>query len=528
MFHEATAGSLSHFDRQDLLLALPTEIKILILLNLDTNEFLSLRLVSRALRDAVEDCAAAYVRRFVREHMCDVSRALCPPPGPGRATLWFLLDASHRLTTSRALSRLLCASFGDKLKLLPPRPRPGPGPGLGKKRRDDRRRAREGLVAAVTPLVFALGHFFEAFRGAILARAVRQHELQRKAAGRRAGEGAAMRVSTGGSTVWYDQERILEPYAPELLLECYQVYGHLVDLLQDRLGRGAVTRALRGLTGALPRGGGAGFLGAFAEEIETLVLLGGFDAVVRVLGRRTRWGRRKAVGGFVGGLRPPVAPSGVKFPSDVVPTNLKPAPVVRPETPAERSDAETLAETATTDATATETIVDELAESADANSAAARRFCRHCFLQRVRRGFVGEDALRARPASPPAASATPTDCPACFSRGLLRWRANWAALGADLAPLGPCGRKAAPPRGIPADLHVELPAAHLVLVPSALKLLVKHRVVVRVDFQGWAAAGARSSVQFINAAAEADGEQFADPLWDPWSSGEEDEEDGDE
>ena len=142
----------------------------------------------------------------------------------------------------------------------------------------------------LVPLLFTLGQFFESYRASTLKRALAPTDQTTNSK-------AKFSIITG-STVWDDQARIMDQYEPLLLLECYHMYGFLLQAFERKLRpptyASRIEKLLRGWT-AKP---------ATSHQIEILLMLGGMDAVQKVLSKRTYNERRRALDVFIRDLSP--------------------------------------------------------------------------------------------------------------------------------------------------------------------------------------------------------------------------------
>jgi hypothetical protein len=142
------------------------------------------------------------------------------------------------------------------------------------------------LFRAMAPLVFTLNHFFEHYRRMILERAMKNWSPTQK-----------FQISTGGPTLWDDQMSILDRYSPALMLDCYHVYGYLLQVLEFQLRPNKIERALRSLQGLKAEM-------CCTPEVEMLLMLGGMEQVYRVLKGTTYSRRRDALDNFINSLKP--------------------------------------------------------------------------------------------------------------------------------------------------------------------------------------------------------------------------------
>jgi hypothetical protein len=216
------------------------------------------------------------VRHYIKTTLSDLETGLYPAPAPGCATFRWLLDIEHRIQVSRNLTLLLC-------NYLMPRWARG-----GERRRLER--SHRMLFRAMAPLVFTLNHFFEQYRRMILERAMKNW-----------GPGMGFQISTGGPTLWDDQVSILDMYSPALMLDCYHVYGFLLQVLEHQLRPSKIERALRTLKGLKSEM-------CCTPEVEILLMLGGMEQVYRVLKGKSYNRRRDALDRFISSLKPETNP----------------------------------------------------------------------------------------------------------------------------------------------------------------------------------------------------------------------------
>jgi len=138
----------------------------------------------------------------------------------------------------------------------------------------------------IRPLLLTLTHFFEQYRNTILGRSLASSQ-----------PGGSYQIYSGAAQ-WEDQLQIMEKYNPALLLDCYRMYGFMLQAFERQLRppsyATAFERVVRGWT-AKP---------ASSHEIGTLLMLGGVDQVQRVLSCKTYNDRRKALDMFIKGLSP--------------------------------------------------------------------------------------------------------------------------------------------------------------------------------------------------------------------------------
>lgn len=226
----------------------------------------------------IEDCSPSIVRAYIKANMTNLEIGLYPAPAPGQAKFHYLLDVEHRIKVSRNLTALICDFYTTSMSLL--------------YRFGSRRRRKEvasmyrGLFKSIQPLVFTLGHFFENYRRMILTRALKNCNSDRD-----------FEISTGGSTLWEDQLFIMETYSPELVLDCYHVYGFLLQMLECELRPTKLQRAIRNLKGQ------NGEM-CCTPEVEILLMLGGMEQVYRVLKGKSYGRRRDTLDSFIDGLNP--------------------------------------------------------------------------------------------------------------------------------------------------------------------------------------------------------------------------------
>ncbi|KAF2671923.1 hypothetical protein BT63DRAFT_476758 [Microthyrium microscopicum] len=258
----------------DHLLALPVELRILVLNNLDIQDLLYLRLSSRACHQLVDDSAPALVRHYARS-LTSLHRQLYPPPPPDGATFRYLIDNEHRLRTSRHLASVIADFFETEILGL-----------RSSRAKRVFRKIRVQMIESLLPLFFTLGHFFELYRCMILERAMAQWR-----------PGQAFQIATGGPTLWDDQVSILNRYDHILMLNCYHAYGYLLQVLECQLRPGRLASMMRKVQrlNANP---------ARTREVEVLLMLGGMEQVGHVLQGKSFGARRNALDTFIKHLKP--------------------------------------------------------------------------------------------------------------------------------------------------------------------------------------------------------------------------------
>ncbi|KAF1988353.1 hypothetical protein K402DRAFT_352400 [Aulographum hederae CBS 113979] len=275
-----SSSSPSKDQLAELLFALPTELHILILIKLNFADLLALRLASQSFNNLIKSCESAIVRHYVKHVGKSWEYELYPPPRPNQASITYLINLKHRTNTCQKLAAQLCNFVARDIL-----------------RRNTARKRREfsatwhRMYDRLVPLLFTLSHFFEEYRRIILERCVSRSK---------SGQNFLL---NSGSTLWDDQMQIMDKYDPMLLLDCYHMYGFMLQAFERKLRPPAMAstfeRFIRGWT-AKP---------ATTQEIEILLMLGGMDQVQRVLSHRTYNERRKALDNFIKGLSPTKNPA---------------------------------------------------------------------------------------------------------------------------------------------------------------------------------------------------------------------------
>jgi hypothetical protein len=259
-------------------LALPLEIQILILRDVEISDLLSLRLSSRNLHYLVESCSSALVRWYIRTKLSRLETNLYPVPPPHQATFRYLLDIEHRIKISRGLATILSDFYAWNVFRYNRKRKRTRTPELDRLWRD--------IFCAMAPLIFTLNHFFESYRQMILERAMTNWRPK-----------DCFQIFTGGPTVWDDQVSILMQYQPELMLDCYHVYGFALQVLDWQLHPTRFEKAMRNLQGLKATI-------CATPDIEILLMLGGMQKLYHVLKQRTYGRRRDALDHFISSIKP--------------------------------------------------------------------------------------------------------------------------------------------------------------------------------------------------------------------------------
>ncbi|KAF1808362.1 hypothetical protein P152DRAFT_374153, partial [Eremomyces bilateralis CBS 781.70] len=259
----------------DLLLSLPQELRIQILVNLSLDDILSLRRCSAAFNQLVKSCESPVVRHHVRNILTDLEVKLYPAPAPMEADLNYLLNLRHREIVVRKLAKQMCDFVAiDVLKR-----------NNARRRKEFEPRYRH-MYSKMLPLLLILGQFFESFRKSVLDRCFANSSPDKK-----------FRL-VPGTTVWDEQLAIMDQYKKQQLLDCYHMYGFILQVFERKLRPPRFNQLLnRFLPGYNRRP-------ASTKEIETTLILGGIDAVRQILLPRTYVERRRALSTFLGGLDP--------------------------------------------------------------------------------------------------------------------------------------------------------------------------------------------------------------------------------
>jgi hypothetical protein len=236
---------------------------------------LRLRLVSKQLKELVAKCSSAFIRHYVQHELDSIQLHHFPPPAPGKATFKYLIEMHHRKVTSEGLTRLLC-DYADKQM----------NGWVDERKRCKFTKTYDRMREKMIPLIYTLAHFLEEFRLTFIHRAMS-----------RAYPHPSFKIYSGGAALWDEQEAVMDRYDPMLLLDCYHVYGFLLQAIEHLVRPTRKQRLKRRLTRQPP-------WNIDTQEIANLLVLGGMDQVYGVLRIWRRSKRQAALTNFTKGLDP--------------------------------------------------------------------------------------------------------------------------------------------------------------------------------------------------------------------------------
>ena len=266
-----------------MLLALPNELQVQILCELEFADLLALRLTNTILYSLIHQNESPIVRHLIKHKTPELLSSLWPPPQrPESASFSYYLGLAHRLVVVRDLATHI-ADF-IMIKLLSK---------TTKSQQEGFCLQHQRMNSRCQPLILILYHFFESYRNNLLA------PFSNKAS----------RVENPGppySSILYQiggpqeiEKGIINGYNPEQLLHVHLMYQLLLSALKCKLRppsyAGRLERTLRGWR-KTPASEG---------DIVKVLLLGGIEEVNRLIEIKTYSARRKALDEFIGGLTSP-------------------------------------------------------------------------------------------------------------------------------------------------------------------------------------------------------------------------------
>jgi hypothetical protein len=267
---------LHRFTLCDLFLTLPNELQAQIIAPLPIHSILQLRLVSKSFHTLVTLNEAPIARYHIAHCLPDYALRLYPLPDPAFTNLHYLCSIVHRLNVAEKLAIRIAAQATKEIFLRNTEV-------LLREFEPQHSRMRQRL----TPLVFALFHFFETYRD------LHVRHLQ----------SGGVPLNRQAYTLNPIEREVMAMYDDQTLLKLHQVFPLIISSFSRRLRppsyAGSIERSIKGYLKGRP-----------ADEVyATIISVGGLRQAQRFWETKGYNSRRQAVDIWYGLVtRSPVEP----------------------------------------------------------------------------------------------------------------------------------------------------------------------------------------------------------------------------